>query len=343
MSDTGLSGTELLVVGAGIAGAAVAYWAAQAGWQVTVVDAGPGTAASEVPSALLNPVRGQSGKVPARAAEGLALTWALIEQMETQGQLVPHGRTGVLRPVPDEATQQRFQRNLSGLEHSWWAPQEVPDLAPGWQAALFLPQGGWVDGAALCRALLNVSGARRVTGRVVAAEGSWVQLADGTRLAADALVWCGGSFGSDMRPEGQQPAQGHRAGTLLRLAQSPGPRPLSFGGYLAPAAVGGILGATFERPTAHWSAVQLPLSSLDWLLERGGRLRSLAGLEVSGQWSGTRLSGLRAGPADLGTAAPEQGRAGQWELTGLGSKGYLLGPLLARELVARITGEPARS
>lgn len=316
---------HLLVVGGGIAGASAAYWAAQAGWQVTVVDAGQ-AAASHVPSALLNPVRGQSGKVPPRADEGLALTWALIRRLTAQGHTIPHSQTGVLRPVPDAAVQARFQRNLGDLPHEWWTPQQGG--LTGWQAALYLPQGGWLDGAALCQALLSASGAARVQAQVQRASGQEARLADGRTLTADALLWCGGSAGA----RGGQlnaPRQSHRAGTLLTLAESPGPRPLSFGAYLAPAAQGGVLGATFERPAAEWRAPQLPLSSLAWLLDKGRRLHPLSGLEVTGSWSGTRLSGLRAGPVG----------GGEWELSGLGSKGYLLGPLLARELVGRLCAE----
>ncbi|MDO4264042.1 MAG: FAD-dependent oxidoreductase [Deinococcus sp.] len=320
---------DLLVVGGGIAGAAAAYWAAQSGWRVTVVDSGQATASS-VPSALLNPVRGQSGKVPPRAAEGLALTWALIERLSAQGHHIPHGRTGVLRPVPDAGVQARFQRNLGDLPHEWWTPQQASGLAPGWHVALYVPQGGWLDGPALCRALLAASGAQLITAEVKEVTGAGGRLTDGRILSADALLWCGGSFGAGRRPAhtpAHPPIQSHRAGSLLTLAGSTGPRPLSFGAYLAPAAQGSVLGATFERPAAAWSPVTLPLASLDWLLDRGQRLRSLAGLEVTGSWSGTRLSGLRAGP--VGPA--------EWELSGLGSKGYLLGPLLARELVGRLS------
>src|SRR5699024_9015254 len=104
------------------------------------------------------PVRGQVGKVPPRAAEGLALTWALVAALEAQGFTIAHGRSGVVRPVPDAKTQAKFQRNLGELPHQWQAANTVPALAAGWHAALHLPQGGWVDGAALCRALLVASG-----------------------------------------------------------------------------------------------------------------------------------------------------------------------------------------
>ncbi len=315
---------EVLVVGAGIAGASAAYWAAQAGFAVTVVDSGEGTA-SHVPSALLNPVRGQSGRVPPRALKGLALTWALVEAVDTPACPVPHGRSGVVRPVPDAAAQQRFARNLVGAEvpHEWRAPADFPALAPGWHTALWLPEAGWLDGRVFCEALLAASGAQRLTGRVLeAAENGHIYLEDGRRLTAQAVIWCGGSVGARA---GRGP-QSCRAGTLLTLARMPGAVPLSFGAYLAPAQRGAVLGATFERPAPAWVPPAFPLASLAWLLEKGARLTPLGGLEVTGQWSGTRLSGLRAGRAG----------AAQWELSGLGSKGFLLGPLLARDVVADV-------
>lgn len=318
-----MSKRELAVVGAGIAGASVAYWAARAGWRVTVVQCGQ--AASEVPSALLNPVRGQSGKVPPRAAEGLALTWELVEHLTRAGYVIPHGRLGVIRPVPDAATQAKFERHLTNLPHEWRSSEQMQGLVTGWHAALYLPQGGWLDGAALCGALLSAAEADTVGGQVVQVAEKRLTLRSGTVLTADAVIWCGGSLGAGLRGESVAGTQSHRAGTLLTLAQSPAV-PLSFGGYLAPAAVGGVLGATFERPADVWEPPILPLTSLTWLLDKGRRLHPLGGLVVTGQWSGTRLSGLRAG----------QAQDGVWELTGLGSKGYLLGPLLARELVGEL-------
>ncbi|MCD0162993.1 FAD-binding oxidoreductase, partial [Deinococcus sp. 6YEL10] len=49
-----------------------------------------------------------------------------------------------------------------------------------------------------------------------------------------------------------------------------------------------------------------------------------------GCWTGSRLSGLRAGPQPDGT----------WRLTGLSSKGFLLGPLLAHGLAGQIMASP---
>ncbi|MFB9992434.1 NAD(P)/FAD-dependent oxidoreductase [Deinococcus oregonensis] len=315
--------TDILVIGAGVAGASVAYFLASAGAEVTVIDAGL-HAASTVPAALLNPVRGQSGAVDAGAVEGMALTWALVQALITAGYDVPHGKTGVLRPVPDPRTRARFEQRLpADLAHSWLAPEDSPVfLSPGWNAVLHLPEGGWLDGAAFTRALLATSGARVVRGRAQSWEATSVALEDGTQREAGAVVWCGGSVGASWADH----AATHRAGTMLLLSQPVSTLPISFGAYLSPAQGGGVLGATFEQPSPVWNAGPLPLGSLAWLLNKGEALADLSGVRVTGRWSGSRLSGLRVG----------QTPQGWWQLTGLGSKGFLLGPLRARELAEQM-------
>lgn len=316
-------------MGGGVAGAAVAYFTARGGARVTVVDAGV-HAASHVPSALLNPVRGQSGQVDGRALDGLALTWALVRELEMAGWSIPHGQEGVLRPVPDERTRAKFAWNLPpALSHRWLTPGEFPvPLSPGWPHALLIPEGGWLDGAAFCAALLGASGAEVVPGRVTAWHAHSVTLEDGSRRRGDAVVWCGGAVGSGWMGEKGT----HRAGTLLTLDRPATALPVSFGAYLTPGAGGtGVLGATFEVPTPTWQEPTLPAASLRWLLNRGDTLADLRGVRVTGRWSGTRLSGLVAGRQTDGV----------WRLSGLSSKGFLLGPLLARHVAGDVLRETA--
>ena len=312
---------QLLIVGGGVAGAAAAYFAARSGWAVTLLDAGEGRA-SDVPAALLNPVRGQSGKVEALSLAGLRFTFALIRELEAQGHAVPHGQTGVRRPVPDEKTRRKWEANLPAeLPHRWRDPAGLP---PGWHSVLELPEGGWVGGAALVRSLVAASGARLVRGRAVTVTASGAVLEGGETLSADRVLCCGGSFWDAGGREGGI----HRAGSLLLLDTVPR-QPLSFGAYLSPAMRGGVLGATFEAPAASHAearAVGLPLKSLDWLLGKGAALSDLGGVGVTGRWTGVRLSPLRHGPDESGV----------WHLSGLGSKGFLLGPLLARCVVEDI-------
>ncbi|WP_233218645.1 FAD-dependent oxidoreductase [Deinococcus arcticus] len=314
---------NVVVVGAGIAGASAAYFLARGGAAVTVVDAGAHTA-SHVPSALVNPVRGQSGGVDARALAGMAFTWALLRELEAQGFAIPHGQSGVLRPVPDDRARARFERHLPPeLAHVWLKPDESPEpLAPGWAHVLSLPPGGWVDGQALTGALRRASGARAVRGRALGWTAHTVQLLDAAPLHADAVVVCGGSVGRHWTGESAT----HRMGTLLTLDRAVTRQPVSFGAYLAPAQSGGVLGATFETPAPQWRPDTLPLPSLGWLLGKGLALSDLQGVQVTGRWTGSRLSGLQAGRQADGT----------WRLSGLSSKGFLLGPLLARDLAAQV-------
>ncbi|WP_309573441.1 FAD-dependent oxidoreductase [Deinococcus sp.] len=318
----------VVVIGGGIAGASVAYFLGRLGRPVTLVDAGL-HAASTVPSALLNPVRGQAGRVPERALEGLPFTWALLRDLMAAGRDVPHGVTGVYRPVPDVKTRAKFDRNRpQELAARWLAPSDMPfSLAGGWDAVLHLPQSGWVDGAAFTRAVRDASGAQVIHARAASWTSESVTLEDGRTLRAAAVVHCGGSVGASWAGiDGM-----HRVGTMLLLDRPATPSPLSFGAYLAPAATGGVLGATFEAPTPHWQPENLPLASLRWLLGKGAALTSLAGSHISGSWSGTRLSGRRNHRDDRGV----------WHLSGLGSQGFLLGPLLAAELAADVVSHAA--
>ena len=316
---------EVTIIGGGIAGSSLAYFLARAGARVTLVDAGQ-HAASHVPAALLNPVRGQSGQVDGRALEGLAATWALLDELTAAGHDIPHGRQGVLRPLPDEKTRRKFERHLPAeLPHEWRGVD--PPLTAGWHSALYLPEGGWVDGRAFCEALQRASGAELVRGRAVQRDGEWrLERPDQqpATIHRQHLVLCGGSLGSTWAGE----TRTHRMGTVLLLDRAPAAVPLSFGAYLSPTARGGALGGTFEAPHSAWQEPKLPLASFQWLLQKGAALSDLCGLRVTGRWTGSRLSGLKVG----------RDEAGVWHLSGLSSKGFLLGPLLARELAGQIVG-----
>lgn len=317
--------TQVLVIGGGIAGACTAYFAARAGAEVTLIDAGQARA-SGVPAALINPVRGQNGRVEPRAVAGMRQTWALLDALMEAGFELPHGRAGLYRPVPDAPTEQRWAANLpDDLSHAWRSADQVPGLAPGWHCALFVPEGGWLDGGAFVRALISASGARVIRARARRWSQNRATLSTQQDVAADLVFWCGGSVGAGWAGLDAQ----HRGGSLLTLDRAPAPLPLSFGVYASPAAVGGVLGATFEAPSSTCAVDGPAPRSLAWLTERAGRLLADPAPAVTGMWSGSRLSGLRCG----------RGLDGVWTLAGLGSKGFLLGPLLARHLVGDALGQ----
>ncbi len=323
------------MIGGGIAGASVAYFAARKGYTVTLIDAGQGRA-SDVPSALLNPVRGPTGRVDPRALAGLHLSWSLIADLSAAGHPVAHETSGVLRPFASDEARSRAQGHLpTGLAHRWLRPEEAPfRLAAGWPHLLQLPQGGWVSGSGLVRALAAASGATCHPVRAVTWDARSVTLEGGELLRGDAVVWCGGSQGATWGGGSglNIASRTHRGGSLLLLGRAATPLPVSAGVYLAPAGsgpqVGGVLGATFEAPTASYPASGPPLKSLHWLLERAAALSPDLSPVVTGIWSSSRLAGEWLGRQP----------GGWWALAGLGSKGFLLGPLLARVLVVQIAG-----
>ncbi|WP_407570174.1 FAD-dependent oxidoreductase [Deinococcus altitudinis] len=364
---------RMLVIGGGIAGASVAYFASAAGWNVTVLDAGhthevagpvSGSGrASDVPSALLNPVRGQSGQVDARDLKGLRLSWSLIRHLSGRGHQIPHEQSGVLRPLATDVARAKFERHLpADLPRRWLSPTELLSsgaapawpvrdwLAPGWPHLLFLPEGGWVSGPALVAALLAESGANIRRARALTWNAGHATLESGETLTAEVVVWCGGSVGAGWGGGSGQFGAGqfgggldaqtftHRRGSLLLLERSPAPLPVSAGVYLAPHASadgsrGGVLGATFEAPSAQAHVGGLPLKSLHWLLSRAAALTGDLSPAVTGIWTGSRLSGESCGRQS----------GGWWALAGLGSKGFLLGPLLARQLVSDLEVGSART
>lgn len=346
---------SFLLVGGGIAGASLAYFLSRLGHGVTVLDAGLDTA-SQVPSALLNPVRGQSGQVDAQMIAGMRFTWQLVTDLQAQGFGIRHQRAGLWRPLPNDKTQAKFCRNLpADLPHSWHSAEALSGTLSGdWPHLLFIPEGGWLVGAELVQALLAAAqqrGAKLLRGRALSWTSNTMQT-EQEQLKGAAVVFCGGSLGASWRNQAsrsrghsslEQTAEVHRAGTLLYLDHVPA-QTLSFGAYLTPTTsiptkpavagqdlpiprLAGVLGATFEAPSSQHAAGPLPLESYSWLLAKGAALVPLEGRSVTGSWTGVRLANLRAG----------QAAGGHWELTGLGSKGFLLGPLLASQLAAKLS------
>ncbi len=317
--------SDLLILGGGISGSSLAYLAARAGHSVTLLDAGQ-HASSSVPSALINPVRGQGGQSVPRGLEGTNFTWALVDDLERMGFQVSHARTGVLRPVPDEKTFDKWQTRIPAeLPHRWLETSDLTDqnLKAHWYRVLEVSGGGWLDGATFTRALKEASGASVVRGIATQWTATSATLEDGSTLKADRVVWCGGSWGAARSGL----TGSHRRGSVLLLEHSLNPRPVSFGIYSTPSARGGVIGATYETPTETWTPAGLPIKSLAWLLGKAAHTFERLEPEFRGLWTGSRLGGeILCGPrAD-----------GSFILSGLGSKGFLLGPLLARDLLEQM-------
>jgi len=276
---------DLVVVGAGVVGLAVAWRAAAAGRSVVVVDPSPGAGSSHVAAGMLAPV------TEARAAEapltrlGLASVarWPSFAEQVADDAGLPGPtelglrREGTLQVAFDDDDRRALDElaevhRILGLDSerlsSRACRQLAPLLSPLVRAGLRVGGDWQVDPrkvvAALTVALVHRNGHLRVSAATAlrrrgpdgAVEG--VQLADGSTVDAGAVVLANGVGGS----LGGMPAELHLPvrpvkGEILRLRTPPDavPIPLTVRGsvqgtpvYLVPRSDGEVVvGATMQE------------------------------------------------------------------------------------------------
>ncbi len=263
---------DVLVVGGGIVGLAVAWRARGLGLSVSLVERGglPSyMAASHVAAGMLAPVAEADAQERALLSLGLdsAERWPrFAQELEAASEIDVGYRTcGTLVVARDRDEAEHIDREIRlrealGVPVARLLPSAArrlePALAPTIRAAFHAPADHAVDPRAVCEALVVAcqrSGVRLRTGVAVASIGAQaVVLADGERLAAGRVVVAAGAWSARM--EGLpglciRPVKGQ----LLRLNARAGEAPLLDhvvrweGGYLVPRGDGRVvLGATME-------------------------------------------------------------------------------------------------
>ena len=316
------------VVGAGLAGASVAYSLAQRGWQVTVLDRAsePAPGASGLPAGVLAPHVSPDDRPLSRLTRsGVRATLARAQALLREGR--DFGRSGVLerhaegeRRLPpawaetiDSIAASAF---TTGAEHQFTLEKATQAGAPidARQRALWHAQAGWIRPAALVRAMLGASGVTWQGGadvaRIEAGPDGWVlRAADGRALAEAELVFVTAGFDSlallDAACGHAPPLHALRGqvayGPMPEAAQADAlPRfPVNGHGSLIahlPGAAGPwwITGATFERGNA---AAQLRGADHEANRERLAELLPAASAALSAQWTDGRAqawAGVRA-------------------------------------------------
>ncbi len=337
---------DVLILGGGIAGCALAHALRARGRGVTIVSDGEG--ASAVPAAMFTPRLENADRPHQRA-----LFAAFLHAASLYEQAGAFSERGARRMAKDAAEAAR----LSAIAKFWPGLEISED-------GLAIPAAGVLDPA---RALAALAGdAPRIAARVAEIkreDGVWVLFdADGARIAsAPVLVLAGGAGGAAMD-------------TLspLRLGLSAGQVSIhdgaglegaaAWGGFAAPCGGRILLGATHEgvetaAPPAPDAARAAAMAD-----EAAARLGVRIAPEAERIWTGVRaVTADRlpcAGPvpdpaayaeifgaAAKGGPAPEVAEGavlpGLWTLTGLGSRGFAHAPLLARSVASEICGEPS--
>ncbi|MGI9175385.1 MAG: NAD(P)/FAD-dependent oxidoreductase [Rhodothermales bacterium] len=334
---------DFLIVGGGLAGAAAALHLSRH-HRVRLLEAGgPATGASGAAAGLVNPLMARKAHLAWRADEALD---ALDELLDLAGATALFRTTGVLRPASD-VRQAGFFREAAEAhpQHGVWleveaAQERWPDVRLP-QGALLVRTGGAIDVAALTEALLaaaqrngaDVQTDVRATGWGETESGAYVDVLrekqSTERLHSDCVLLAlgyGYADDSELRRLHLHAVKGQ----TVRVASPRGIGPLpcvSGRGYVVPEADEWVVGSSYEhdftdvRPSPE--ATRRILSKTAQMLpclENAHVLREVAGVRVG--VPGTRLP----------MVGPLPGRERIWTFTGLGSKGLLMAPLLARAL-----------
>ncbi|MDO0938069.1 FAD-binding oxidoreductase [Streptomyces sp. DG2A-72] len=202
---------DVVVVGAGMVGAACALYAGRAGLDVTVVDRGPvagGTTGAGEGNILV------SDKEPGPELDLALLSGRLWAELSAEfGKSVEYEAKGgvVVATSPGGLTAlERFAdgQRAVGVAAQLVAPDTLydlePHLAPGLPGAVHYPQDAQVMPALAAAHLLKASGARLLTGRTVTdilrtPDGAVRGVrTDGGDLHAPAVVNAAGTWGADL-------------------------------------------------------------------------------------------------------------------------------------------------
>ena len=362
--------TTCVVIGAGLAGAAVASSLARRGWAVAVLDTAsqPASGASSLPVGLLVAHTSPDDSPLSRLSRaGVRITLQQARSVLKHG--ADWGHTGVLQrsfdgdsqPLPPAwaSSQQQAARHwcYSASPRTLAAAGLPPDTIALWHA-----QAGWVKPAALVKAWLaaeNTAGSIEWRGDTQAAQlqpsgGGWQVLgAAGNLLAqADLVVISAGyasqalAVASGAASPDLQAIRGQVTFGLQSDSSKLPPFPVNGNGGLlssipAPDGPMWLMGASYERdvdlPNLKQQDHEDNLTRLQTLLpQAAAALTSQFSPEKARGWAGIRC----ATPKRLPCVMPLQTPNPAWLCTGMGSRGLSFAALCAELLAARLHAEP---
>ncbi|MBI1404837.1 MAG: FAD-dependent 5-carboxymethylaminomethyl-2-thiouridine(34) oxidoreductase MnmC [Caulobacter sp.] len=318
---------EIAIIGAGIAGAAMARALRQEGRAFRLFDpAGPAAAASGNRAALMTP-RLDAGDGPAARLFAQAFARARTLYEATPGAVLSRG---VRHLASEDRDAGRFARIAAG---GLFEPSDmIPDAAGVLMASALV-----LDPARLVPAWTGEVERRSVAALSPHPEGGW-RLLDGDGgliMRAAGVVVCAGHLSGELAAGLELgPVRGQTtfaAGARLDMA-------VSFGGYAAPTPDGVLFGASHQRGEA--DTTLRAEDDQDNLARIAGRLPTLAG-DLAGRTLTGRAAIRAATPDHLPLAGAVPGAETLLVLSGLGGRGFCLAPLLAEHLVAGLVGAPS--
>jgi len=358
---------DLVVVGGGVIGLAVAWRVAQRGLRTVLLERGGiGSGASGVAAGMLAPsseaVFGEQFLLALNLDSARRWPAFAAELGERSGLDPGYRRCGTLLAARDADAAVALERELAFRESLGLAVERLlpsrardlePALAPTVRAAAVAPDDHAVDPrrvlAALAAALRAAGGELRegteVTGLDTSGDrATGVRLAGGERLAAGAVVVAAGAWSGSLAglPDGARVPVRPVKGQLLRLRDRAGPgllervlRTEDF--YVVPRGDGGyVLGATVEERGFDEAVTAGGLHDL--LRDAVEVVPGITELELE-----EARAGLRPGTPDNAPAIGPAELDGLHWATGHYRHGVLLAPLTADLVVDGVTGAPPRA
>jgi tRNA 5-methylaminomethyl-2-thiouridine biosynthesis bifunctional protein len=319
--------SRVAILGAGVAGAAVARAFRDQGMAPVVVESeGVGAGASGFPSALVTP------RFDLGDPEIAALFAQALERAGTLYRAIPDAvvAEGVIqRPAMDRDVA-RFARVA---DQALWEPGSMTAQADG---SLAMSAALTVRPAAILEAWLEgvEPVAARVAGLTSTPSGWSIRTATGEAVDADAVVIAAGWGLSSLLGElAVSPVRGQ-----AEWVSADRPPAQAWGGYVAPTRDGFLFGATHDRGDTTTAARAADTGRN--LATLAGRLPDLAAIAQGAEVQSR--AAVRATTRDrLPLAGAVPGRPGLFVLGGLGSRGFCLAPLLAEHVAALVLDRPS--
>jgi tRNA 5-methylaminomethyl-2-thiouridine biosynthesis bifunctional protein len=336
------SAPVVAIVGAGIAGAALARAFAALGVEPLVIEAGTlGAGASGNPAALVMPRLDAGGgavaqlfsQAFARAHDLYAATPdAIIAKGAVQLEVGPKDPSRFDRIADSNLFEPKVVRRLDADAASAGLGEVTASGGLGFGEALV------VEPARLLNAWLEHTDIRisRVASLARDRDGWRLLDADGGEIArADIVCLAGGAETVALAADAPlSPVRGQ----VSVVADVDQPTAAIWGGYVIPTRDGALFGATHDRgETATMVSTDDHARNLEQLRE--GRPGLAASVDANGLIG--RASIRAVTPDFLPLAGAAEGEEGLYLLTGLGSRGFCAAPLLAEHVAALALGAPS--
>jgi tRNA 5-methylaminomethyl-2-thiouridine biosynthesis bifunctional protein len=348
-----------LVIGAGVAGAAVCERLAARGWKITLVERHPGPAAeaSGNPAGAFHPVLTPDDSLLARLARAAFLH--ALRGWRSVGE-VQWADCGLLQLAADEKEAEAQRRSLAAIappaEYARLVDAEEASAIAGVRLAaggLLYPRAGWIVPASACRAWLRACGERltaRFGAQAAALEWTGEQwLARGTDgaplAAAPVAVLANAADAVRLAPWAQVPLRRVRGQATL-VPPIAGLTAVVLRGGMALPAIGGrsLVGSTYDVddddpwPRAESNAANL--ARLERIIPGAAAGLDPAALEGRVGFRATVRDRMPlVGALSSGAQGPAR-ETGLYAAFGYGSRGYLWAALCAEVLASILEGDP---